>query len=822
MTETENMRNRPDKEKIKDEIVKKLKRTFGVTFEEATKEEIYKAVGLSVRDLIFDIWADGNKQVAEQGVKRLYYLSAEFLMGRALGNNMISLHLLDTCREALSDLGLSLEDIEARENDAGLGNGGLGRLAACFLDSLSTLDLPVTGCSIRYEHGLFKQKLVNGEQTEEDDNWLESGDIWEVPRPEDKVEVKYGGQIEELWTENGLKINHTGYNSVIAYPYDYPVIGYESKIPATLRLWSARGKSDIDVQRFNKGDYAKAVEESALAAAVSQILYPEDNHEQGRQLRLKQFYFFTSASMQFIVNRHKKHYGDLHTLPDYYTVQINDTHPTVAIPELIRILMDDEDMSWDEAFGIVSRMFNYTNHTIMSEALERWNEQMFRELLPRVHKIVSVIDGLFRDKIWNKWPGDWGKLNELAIIGNGEIRMANLCIAVCNKVNGVSRLHGEILRTRTFRDFYILFPDKFLSITNGITHRRWLAKANMPLTRLITEHIGDGFLKHYREMDKVRELITDEGFLRDFEAVKAENKIRLRDHLYRKQGVEIDPDTAFDVQAKRLHEYKRQLLKIMHILHLYHLLKADPDAAVTPTTFLFAAKASPGYYRAKEIIRLILSVGELVNNDPRTRDRLRVVFIENYGVSEAEFLVPAADISEQLSTAGLEASGTGNMKFMLNGAVTIGTMDGANVEISEAVGDDNIFIFGARAEEIERMEQRGDYNPSAFYEQNDDIRRVLDSFVNGVLPVPPDRQFRDIRDALLEDNYDRADQYFLLYDFESYDRVYAELMRAYGDRDRWRRMTAANMANAGAFFSDRTIIEYNDRIWGLKGLAINE
>ncbi|MDR2157256.1 MAG: glycogen/starch/alpha-glucan family phosphorylase, partial [Clostridiales Family XIII bacterium] len=691
--EPDQERKRIDKEKIKEEIVQKLKRTFGVTLGEASKEEIYRAVGLSVRESILDRWADANKHVAEQGIKRLYYLSAEFLMGRALANNMINLHLLDAYRDALAELGFRLEDVEEQESDAGLGNGGLGRLAACFLDSLSTLNLPVTGCSIRYEHGLFKQKLVGGEQSEDDDNWLENGSVWEVPRPDDKVEVKYGGHIEEIWTENGLKIDHSGYNSVMAYPYDYPVIGYDSRMPATLRLWSARGKSDLNMQYFNKGDYAKAVEESALATAVSQVLYPEDNHEQGKQLRLKQFYFFTSASMQFIVNRHKKHYGDLHTLPDYYTVQINDTHPTVAIPELIRILMDDENMQWDEAFGIVSRMFNYTNHTIMSEALERWNEQMFLTLLPRVHKIISVIDGLFRDKIWSKWPGDWNKLNELAIISNGEIRMANLCIAVCNRVNGVSRLHGEIIRTRTFRDFYILFPDKFLGITNGITHRRWLAKANAPLTRLIAEYIGDGFLKDYREADKLRELVGNETFLADFAAVKAENKLRLRDHLYRKQGVEINPDTAFDVQAKRLHEYKRQLLKILHVLHLYYVIKANPAAEVAPATFLFAAKASPGYYRAKEIIRFILAAGEMINNDPDTKDILKVVFIENYGVSEAEFLVPATDISEQLSTAGLEASGTGNLQFMLNGAVTIGTMDGANVEMYDAVGDENIFIF---------------------------------------------------------------------------------------------------------------------------------
>ena len=811
MTET-------DKNQIKERIVTTLKRTFGVTFEEASKDEIYRAVGLTVREDILDRWADGNKHLQTQGLKRLYYLSAEFLMGRALGNSIINLRLLDPYREALADLGLSLACVEAQEPDAGLGNGGLGRLAACFLDALSTLNLPVTGCGIRYEHGLFRQKLVDGEQKETDDNWLEDGSIWEVPRPEDKVEVRYGGHIEELWTDRGLKVKHTDYTSVMAYPYDYPVMGYDSRMPATLRLWSARAKTELDMQYFNRGDYARAVEESALVEAVSQVLYPEDNHEPGRQLRLKQFYFFSSASMQFIVNRHKLHHRDLHTLPDYYTVQINDTHPTVAIPEMIRILMDEEDMQWDEAFQIVSRLFNYTNHTIMAEALEQWNEEMFRQLLPRIHKIITVIDGYFRDEIWKKWPGDWNKLNELAIISNGEIRMANLCIAVCSKVNGVSRLHGEIIRTTTFRDFYIMHPDKFLGITNGITHRRWLARANESLTRLLTRHIGDGFLKDYREMEKAKALVTDPGFLQEFAEVKRQNKIRLRDHLYRKQRVEICPDTVFDVQAKRLHEYKRQLLKIMHILHLYYRIKSDPSASVTPATFLFAAKASPGYYRAKEIIRLICAVGRMINEDPDTRDILKVVFIENYGVSEAEILIPGADISEQISTAGLEASGTGNMKFMLNGAVTIGTLDGANVEICETVGRDNIFIFGATVEEIERMNKYGSYHSRAVYEGSQGLRQVLDSMINGVLPVPHDRQFNDLFSALVGDGVHRADQYFLLYDFDSYDRVWTQAMEAWADGDRWNRIAAANTAGAGVFFADRTIEEYNEKVWHLREL----
>ena len=806
------------KEQIKERILTTLKRTFGVTFDDAGKDELYRAVGMTIREDIMDRWADANKQVHSQEYKRLYYLSAEFLMGRTLGNSMINLKVIGPYREALTELGLKLDDIEEQEPDAGLGNGGLGRLAACFLDALSTLNIPVTGCGIRYEHGLFRQKIENGEQTELDDNWLEEGCLWEVPRPEDKVEVRYGGCIDELWTENGLKIRHTDYTSVMAYPYDYPVIGYDSKMPATLRLWSARAKTELNMQYFNRGDYARAVEESALVEAVSQVLYPEDNHEPGRQLRLKQFYFFSSATMQFIVNRHKLHYGDLHTLPDYYTVQINDTHPTVAIPEMIRILMDDEDMKWDEAFRIVSRMFNYTNHTVLSEAMERWNEDMFRTLLPRIHKIITVIDGMFKDQIWKKWPGDWNKLSELAIISNGEIRMANLCIAVCNKVNGVSWLHGEILRTVTFRDFYIMQPDKFLGITNGITHRRWLAKANEPLCALISKHIGDDFLKDYSKYAQVKGLIDDPMFLDEFAEVKKQNKIRLRDHLYKKQGVEIDPESIFDVQAKRLHEYKRQLLKIMHVMRLYYLAKSNPAVKLTPTTYIFAAKASPGYYRAKEVIRLICAVGDMINSDPAVKDILKVVFIENYGVSEAEILIPGADVSEQISTAGLEASGTGNMKFMLNGAVTIGTMDGANVEIFDTVGEDNIFIFGASAQDIDRMNKYDAYQPRQIYDGNHALRQVIDSMIDGSLPVPRDRQFNDLFTALVGSGYGRADQYFILNDFGHYDEVWNKLLAAWADPGRWNRIAAANTAGAGVFFADRTVLEYNDKVWHLKSL----
>ncbi|MBD5560436.1 MAG: glycogen/starch/alpha-glucan phosphorylase [Clostridia bacterium] len=807
-----------NKEKIKEDILGKLKRHFGKTLEEATKDQIYKSTALSVRDRILEKWTDANRQAVLQGQKRVYYLSAEFLMGRALVNNMVNLQLMQEYQDALCDLGLNLADIEEQEHDAGLGNGGLGRLAACFLDSLSTLEFPATGCSIRYEYGLFKQRLVDGEQVEVNDNWLEKGNVWEIARPEDEVEVRFGGQIEENWTADGLKINHRNYYSVMAMPYDYPVIGYDTDMPATLRLWSARAKTGLDMHYFNRGDYSRAVQEREIAEIISKVLYPEDNHEQGRMLRLRQFYFFTSASIQHMVSKHKAVFGDLHTLPKYFTLQINDTHPTVAIPELIRILLDEEGFGWDEAYDIASRMFNYTNHTILSEALERWNVDMFRELLPRVYQIIKVIDEKFVGKLWEIYPGDWDRINKMRIIADNEIRMANLCIAVCGKVNGVSQLHGEIIKSQTFRDFYVAFPDKFLGITNGITHRRWLAKANQDLTNLLVDHIGPGFIKDWEQFDRIKDLLDNQNFLNDFMEVKHKNKVRLADFLKRTQNIEINPDTIYDVHAKRLHEYKRQLLKILHVIHLYNVLKENPHAHVAPVTFIFAAKAAPGYVRAKDIIRLILAVGEMVNNDPVTRDILKVVFIENYSVSNAEILIPAADISEQISTAGLEASGTGNMKFMMNGAVTLGTMDGANVEIYDAVGPDAIFIFGAQTEDIAKMERFGTYKPSEYYEQNVNIRNALNRLIDGSLPVRNDKQFSDLYHSLLFGDYNRADKYYLLYDFGSYDQTYLNCTNAYENKDHWKYMAAKNTACSGIFCADRTIQEYNDKIWHLHEL----
>ncbi len=806
-------------EKIKENILAKLKKDFGLTLEDAGPEQVYKACALAVRDEIVEKWIDANSKVAREGKKRLYYMSAEFLMGRALVNNMINAGVEENYKKALEELGYSLDVIEEQESDAGLGNGGLGRLAACFLDSLATLGLPATGCGIRYEYGLFRQRILDGEQVELEDNWLANGNAWEIAKPEEQVEVRFGGEVEERWEADGLKIDYKNYYSVYAVPYDVPIVGYDSDMPATLRLWSAKSKSRLNLSYFNRGDYVRAAQERELAETISKVLYPEDNHEQGKQLRLKQFYFFTSATVQYIIKNHKKLYGDLHTLPEYVAIQINDTHPTLAIPEMMRILLDEEGFSWEEAYGVVTRVFNYTNHTIMSEALERWPEPMFKQLLPRVYRIIETVNEKFCNQLYRVFPGDFDRVSSMAVIADGEIRMANLCVAVCAHTNGVSRLHGQILKTRVFRDFYVAFPDKFLGITNGITHRRWLVKANPGLTELIESKIGKGFIKDYTQLDDLKKHAGEESFLKRFAEIKQENKKRLAEFLYKTQGVRLLENALYDVQAKRLHEYKRQLLKVLHILSLYDEVIKHPEKKRTPIVFLFAAKASPGYAKAKNIIRLINAVSRLIAEDDRANKVLQVVFIENYGVSVAEKLIPAADISEQLSTAGREASGTGNMKFMMNGAVTIGTMDGANIEIYEAVGAENIFIFGAGADEIAHMEQYNEYRPGDIFQKNAQVRAALDRLIDGSLPVPADRQFNDIYQSLLFGDYDCADKYFLLYDFASYDETFSRMISVYEKNpEAWNRIAAANTASSGVMSSDRTISEYNEKLWGLKSI----
>ena len=805
-------------QKIKATIEGKLKRHYGRTLENASDEEMFQTVALSIRDMIVEQWVNANKEIETKGRKKLCYLSVEFLMGRALVNNMINLGVLEDYKAVMKEIGYPFKKLEEQENEAALGSGGLGRLAACFLDSLSTLNLPVTGYGIRYEYGMFCQQIVNGEQTEVPDNWMCKGDVWEIERREEQIEVRFEGMAEEIWTEEGLTVVHKNFQKVTAVPYDMIVIGYDSHLPVTLRLWRAEYPAGFDFNAFNKGDFVYMLQQKEIAESISKVLYPKDDHIAGRMLRLRQYYFLASATMQCIVREHKKLYGDVRTLPEKIVIQINDIHPSLAIPELMRILLDEEDLGWDEAYGIVSRVFNYTNHTVMHEALESWPEQLFKSMLPRVYAIISEINERLSQKLWKRFPEDRDKISHMSIIAYDEIRMANMCIAVCNVVNGVSQLHGRILKTRTFRDFYVMFPKKFTAITNGITPRRWLAAANPELYKLICDSIGKKFIRDYRELEKLKPLVEKKRFLDDFASVKEKNKQRLADHIKKSQGIELDVNSVFDVQAKRLHEYKRQLLKVLHILHLYNRFTGDEGFSLPrPVTFLFAAKASPVYRRAKDIIQLIHAVAALVQAHPCTKDRIRVVFLENYNVSLAEVLIPAADISEQISTAGCEASGTGNMKFMLNGAVTLGTMDGANVEIFEQVGKDNIFIFGARAEEIARMENENTYNPKELFDRNADIRKAISRLVDGSLKGGSDK-FQDIYQSLLYGYYDRADKYFLLYDFDAYRAAFENVLAAYTDRTNWIRKAAFNTASAGYFSVDRTIEEYNRIIWNLDSI----
>jgi len=806
-------------QKIKATIEGKLKRHYGRTLENASDEEMFQSVALSIRDMIVEQWVTANKEIETKGRKKLCYLSVEFLMGRALVNNMINLGVLEDYKAVMAEIGYPFEKLEEQENEAALGSGGLGRLAACFLDSLSTLNLPVTGYGIRYEYGMFCQRIVEGEQTEVPDNWMCTGDVWEIERREEQIEVRFEGMAEEIWTEEGLTVVHKNFQKVTAVPYDMIVTGYDSSLPATLRLWRAEYPAGFDLHSFNKGDFVYMLQQKEIAESISKVLYPKDDHIAGRMLRLRQYYFLASATMQCIVREHKKLYGDMHTLHKKIVIQINDIHPALAIPELIRILLDEEDLGWDEAYDIASRVFNYTNHTVMHEALESWPEQLFKSMLPRIYAIISEINERFSQKLWKKFPEDRDKISHMSIIAYDEIRMANMCIVVCHTVNGVSQLHGRILKTRTFRDFYVMFPKKFTAITNGITPRRWLAAANPALCSLICDHIGDKFIRDYHELERLKTLVDDKRFMNDFARVKEHNKKRLADHVLKKQGIALDVNSVFDVQAKRLHEYKRQLLKVLHILYLYNRFTGEEGySLLRPVTFLFAAKASPVYRKAKDIIQLIHAVAALVEGNPRTKDRIRIVFLENYNVSLAEVLIPAADISEQISTAGCEASGTGNMKFMLNGAVTLGTMDGANVEIFEKVGKDNIFIFGARAEEIARMENENTYNPKNLFDQNEDIRNAVSHLVDGTLPGVGPERFQELYNSLLFGHYDHADKYFLLYDFDAYRAAFEKVLAAYIDKPAWTRKAALNTASAGYFSVDRTIDEYNRIIWGLDSI----
>ena len=799
----------------RERIEKRIRREFAVTPDEAVMPQVFQAAALCIRDEVMDVWADERAHSSTSGDKCLIYLCAEYLIGRAFSNNLVNLGLYDTYAAALAEMGYDLSAIEEQEADAGLGNGGLGRLAACFLDSLSTLGLPAMGCGIRYEYGFFRQEIQDGKQIEVPDTWSLASDVWEVERADRIFEVKYGGYVDEQWSEDGkLTVNYVGAQSVMAEAYDMPIVGYGSKLPATLRLWRARAPKRFDLDSFNRGDYAQATKERELAESISKVLYPEDSHERGQELRLRQFYFLVSATMQSIVDAHKRHYGDLRTLPDKVAIQINDTHPALAIPELIRILIDEESFDWEEAVDIVQRTFNYTNHTIMPEALEKWPAALMQRLLPRGFRIIETIDAKFRDRIWQQYPGDTERINRMAIIQGGQVRMANLCALVSARVNGVSQLHGQILRTSVFRDFATMYPDRFLGITNGVTQRRWLGVANPGLRKLVDDTIGEGFMSDWRKVSELEPYAQDAAFREAFAEVKARNKESFAAWMKTSRGVDLNPNTIIDAQAKRLHEYKRQLMKALHILSLYDRIVDGELADMPPITFVFAAKAAPGYRRAKDIIQLINSISALIASDERTRDRIPVVFLENYDVTAAQHLVAAADISEQISMAGMEASGTGCMKFMLNGALTLGTMDGANVEIAEQVGPDNIFIFGATVDEIARVRAEGSYSPRAVVDGNPRLARVLSHLVDGSLPTSDGRRFEDLYYALRPDG-GMGDQFFVLYDFASYDERFFDVIHAYMDRDRWLASAVVNTAKAGFFSSDRAIEDYDAQVWHL-------
>lgn len=816
MANTKNSEAREIKDKIKSSISGKLRRYYGKTVETATPEQLYKACAFTVRDEIMEEWARSGELLGKSHKKELYYLSFEFLMGRALINNMMNIMQTDIYREALSELGMDLSVIEEVENDAGLGNGGLGRLAACFLDSLSTLSLPAFGCGIRYEYGLFKQKIVDGYQIEMPDPWLEDGNVWEVERPEDRVEIHYNGRIEEYFEDDRMKFRHVDYNTVIGVPYDMPISGYDSELVNTLRLWRARSPQIINMSEFNRGDYAMAVKDKELAEVVSQILYPEDNHYEGKLLRLKQQYFFVSATIQWILTKQKRRGHSLRDLPQYVQIHINDTHPTIAIPELMRILLDEEGFGWEEAWDIVSKVFAYTNHTIMTEALERWPMSMVETLLPRIAMIIREIDRRQRDFLTARFGNDFGKIEYMAVVSNGNVNMANLCLTACHSINGVAELHTEILKSETFRDYYSIYPEKFKNVTNGVTPRRWLLKANPKLAGLICDAIGDGWIKNAEELEGLEKFADDGAFREKFGKIKQENKERLAKYISEHNGISVDPQSLFDVQVKRLHEYKRQLMKAMHIIYRYKMICENPSqASFLPETFIFGAKAAPGYHTAKLIIKFINNVAKVVNSDPRTKDILKVVFIENYSVSLAEKIVAAANLSEQISTASKEASGTGNMKLMLNGALTIGTLDGANVEIAQRVGLDNIYIFGLTAQEVLNIYASGRSGSSDVYSQNMVVKGIVDSFIDGSFNDGKQNLFQDLYHGLLF-GHGFADQYLLLRDFDAYLDASHKVAKDFQNPDVWNKKAIINVSKAGFFSSDRSILEYNEKIWKLE------
>ena len=817
------MSKRFDKEVFIESVKSNLKTLYRQTLVDATKQQVFQAVSYAVKDTIIDNWMETQKVYEEEDPKMVYYMSMEFLMGRALGNNMINLTEYKEVKEALEELGFDLNVIEDQEPDAALGNGGLGRLAACFLDSLATLGYAAYGCGIRYRYGMFKQKIENGYQVEVPDNWLKDGNPFELRRPEYAKEVKFGGYIRVEYDEatKRNKFIQEGYQSVRAIPFDIPIVGYNNNVVNTLRVWDAEAINDFQLDSFDKGDYQKAVEQENLARNIVEVLYPNDNHYAGKELRLKQQYFFISASVQAAVAKYKKNHSDIRKFYEKATFQLNDTHPTVAVAELMRILLDEEGLEWDEAWEVTTKTCAYTNHTIMAEALEKWPIELFSRLLPRIYQIIEEINRRFVEEIQKKYPGNQEKIRKMAIIYDGQVKMAHLAICAGYSVNGVAALHTEILKNQELKDFYEMMPEKFNNKTNGITQRRFLLHANPMLADWVTEHIGDEWITDLAQISKLKVYVDDEKAQQEFMNIKYQNKLRLAKYIREHNGIDVDPRSIFDVQVKRLHEYKRQLLNILHVMYLYNKIKDHPEMPFYPRTFIFGAKAAAGYRRAKLTIKLINSVADVINNDKSINGKLKVVFIEDYRVSNAEWIFAAADVSEQISTASKEASGTGNMKFMLNGAPTLGTMDGANVEIVQEVGEENAFIFGLSAQEVINYENNGGYNPMDYFNNDQDIRRVLMQLINGEYAPDDPERFRDIYDSLLNTNSsDRADTYFILADFKSYAEAQERVEKAYRDETGWARMAMMNTACSGKFTSDRTIQQYVDEIWHLDKVTV--
>ena len=800
------------KKEAKEIISGKLSRYFGITLQEATNEQLYKAVAMTVRDILLEKRKSYHDKIKEQQGKRVYYLCMEFLLGRSLKNNVYNLGVEDAINSVIEEKGVSLEDLYELEPDAGLGNGGLGRLAACYMDGLASCNYPAMGYSIRYEYGLFKQKIVDGWQMELPDVWLPGGEVWLTQRLDKTFKVKFDGKVLEDWTENGMKVRIVDTVDVEAVPYDMMISGKDSEAVSVLRLWAARGIDKFDMNSFSQGNYTQSLKENNEAELISKVLYPSDNHFEGKSLRLKQQYFLVSATLQDIVDAHLHRYKTLTNLHEKVAIHINDTHPALCVPELMRLLMDEHNFTWDDAWYIVKNTVAYTNHTVMPEALEKWNEDLIERRLPRIYAIIKEINQRFCAELWEKFPGDWDKITKMAIMSHGQIKMANLSVVASHKINGVSALHSDIIKKDIFKEFDEIYPDRFINVTNGIAHRRWLCQSNKELSSFITELIGDGYVHNGAELSKLNDFTSDKEVLKRLLEIKDIKKKQLCDYLYKKQGVKINPETLFDVQAKRLHEYKRQLLNALNIISIYNDLRENPDLNMQPKTFIFAAKAAPGYYFAKQIIKLICYLSEDINKNPnpKIREKLKVVYIEDYNVTTAEKLMPACEVSEQISTAGKEASGTGNMKFMINGALTIGTLDGANVEMSEAVGMDNIFIFGLKAHEVDALWRQG-YNATEFYNNNKKLQKVIFALREGF----NGESFSMIADYLVTANK-ISDPYMCMADFNDYHQKRVEMEKVYAKKEEWAKKSLINIAGAGRFACDRAIREYADNIWNLK------